>query len=293
MATLPHFLVLPTQLHRSILTLPREQKVVLVELPKYFRSQRATKAELVTYRASLQALRERLLVKGYEVEYLEAPAFSSLQSVLKHLAAAGATSLQTYPLPSFKEEHELVKACKLLGISLKVVASQGFLFQSEWLPELRGEERVASRFTSFLRQKLKLLVDGNGNPVGGSWKLPQVPKRKYTLEVTLPERNRYVEEAAAYVAKHFPRVKGGVAGVPSPVTFADAEDQLEYVLEGDWQASPEQICERYIMPSVVLGLLLPGTVVQRLCQQKNTPPAAVEAFLRPVLKREWQRFQVS
>ncbi len=291
MTSHPHFLVLPTQLHRSILNLPREQKVVVVELPKYFRNQKATKAELVTYRASLQALRERLLVKGYQVDYLEASVHPSLQSVVKHLAASGVTALQTYPLPTMKEERELVKVCKLNRISLEVVASQGFLLTESLRNELKGEEKVGSRFTAFLRQKLSILVDGKGDPVGGSWKLPQVPKRKYTLAITLPERNRYVEEAATYVAEHFPRVKGGVAGVPSPVTFADAEDQLEYVLEGDWQAAPESVCEKYVLPSVMLGLLLPSTVTTRLLQQKLASPAAIEAFLRPILKREWQRFQ--
>lgn len=284
------FLIFPNQLTKASLSLPKDEKVVLVEAPWYFRSPTATKAQLVTYRAALQALRERFLVKGYEVEYLDAASFPTFAAMVDHLASAGLTSVATYPFTGKREEAEVLKHLAVHAITLTVQPCTTYLVQDDWLTEMGDDVRTEARFTSWLRRKLGILVDASGNPEGGSWKLPQAPKRKYELQIPQPERNRYVEEAATYVAAHFPRVRGGVAGVPSPITFADAEDQLEYVFEGDWLAAPEPIAEKYVMPSVELGLIPPSHVVKRL-MQKHVQVAAKEAFLRPLLKREWQRLK--
>jgi deoxyribodipyrimidine photolyase-like uncharacterized protein len=207
--------------------------------------------------------------------------------LVSELASLGLKKLSTYSMDAKEEEIKLQRLMLSQKVSLTVLAGQAYLVTAD---VQAGElpPQSYSKFAAWLRQKLQILVDPTGSPLGGSWQLPQAPKRKYKLEITLPERNRYVVEAAKYVAKTFPRVRGGVAGVSSPVTFADAEDQLEYVLEGDWQASPEHICERYIMPSVALGLLPPSSVVTRIMQQ-NVPVATQEAFLRPLLRREWRR----
>jgi deoxyribodipyrimidine photolyase-related protein len=280
-------LIFPNQLYRTALSVPKDTKVVLVEAPAFFFAPNVTKAELVTYRAALQALRERFLVKGYEVTYLEARQIRTSAALVSELASLGLKKLSTYSMDAKEEEIKLQRLMLSQKVSLTVLAGQAYLVtedvQAGELPP-----QSYSKFAAWLRQKLQILVDPTGSPLGGSWQLPQAPKRKYKLEITLPERNRYVVEAAKYVAKTFPRVRGGVAGVSSPVTFADAEDQLEYVLEGDWQASPEHICERYIMPSVALGLLPPSSVVTRIMQQ-NVPVATQEAFLRPLLRREWRR----
>jgi deoxyribodipyrimidine photolyase-like uncharacterized protein len=286
MSSLHRFIIFPGQLTKEVLSLSRDTKVLIAEAPWVFLRPSATSSDLVVARASLQALRERLLVKAFEVSYLESSNFTNLQQLAAHLVKEGVTEVQTFQLPL--SLHKLLqKHLTEAGINLVIKASHLFLTQSSWLKEALEVAKNEKKYAAYLRQKLGLLVNENLEPEGGSWNLPQVDKRKIALAIPHPEANRYVDEARAYVTSHFRTLTGGVGGTPAPVTFADAEDQLEYVLEADWQKAPELACSRYVMPSISLGLISPRHVIERILIQQ-VPLAAKEGFLRPILKREYQ-----
>ena len=79
------FFLFSHQLFADVVRQPRHTVIFLMEDARLFRP-RANPATAVFHRAALQAIRERLLVKGFPVEYMGIDEYPRLEDALTHVA---------------------------------------------------------------------------------------------------------------------------------------------------------------------------------------------------------------
>lgn len=100
------FLLFSHQLYADAARQPRTQVMVLIEDAKLFRPGE-NPARAIFHRAALQAVRERLLVKGFAVEYLGADEYPTLEAAFAWLASQHPEVVRCYELNDATLEKQL------------------------------------------------------------------------------------------------------------------------------------------------------------------------------------------
>lgn len=298
------FLIFPHQLFKIHLKRPKSTTFILIEDERFFQSFPFAKQKLVLHRASMQALRERLLVKGYQAEYIEAK--RGLAGALSFMKDEKIESVSYYEL--IDAELDAVVTQSLQEYKRTVLPSPAFVSSETYLRQFFSKNPLEKMPLYIdMRKRLKLLVDMAGRPEGGKWifipKEVSLPAEYQLPEVGAPEESRYVDEAIEYVEHHFPTNPGVAHPFHYPVTFADAEDWLEDFLENRLKGYA-QFADQILVGEVVLhhsllsfllniGLLTPEQVIAKTLQHTKKYRVSLqdlERFFRNILgEREFIR----
>jgi deoxyribodipyrimidine photolyase-related protein len=295
------FVVFPHQLFKALFTFPRTQPFCFIEDERYFRQLPFHKHKLVLHRASMQAVRERLLVKGFQVSYFDTLHAPTLEAVFKDLRKQKITTIEHYELVDDDVEKRLEKICTEQGITRNILPTPAFLAETSWLlKKFQRATLTTDKLYQAQRRSLNLLIE-DGKPVGGNWRVGKkghttLPKGHVPPPVHLPEYNRYVEEASEYVQKNFPTNPGLVDHFVFPITYADAEDWLEDFIhhrlsqfatyQDELSAREVLLYHAGILPALNCGLLTPQQVVEAAVvyhKHHSIPLPSLEAFLYHVV----------
>ncbi|MGZ0717552.1 cryptochrome/photolyase family protein [Pseudomonas palleroniana] len=159
-----------------------------------------------------------------------------------------------------------------------------------------------------MRRKNRILLNGDGSPVGGAWNFDADNRKPLPKGVRPPAPARFppdtlTQEVLALVAEHFSSHYGTLANFDYPVTHADAQALWDYFLDwglaafGDYQdamASDEHfLFHARISAALNIGLL----DVRQLCSDVeaaywsgNIALNAAEGFIRQLIGwREYVR----
>lgn len=183
------FFIFPHQLFKEALSLPKDTPFYLIEDERFFHRATATKERIAFHRATMQAFRERFLIKGYQVHYLDAVEFPTLKSVVSCLQKEGIGEVRWYALGYPELEDQFLGLLERATIGWEVLRSP-----------------VLSEMSEVRAKRINL---------------PKLPASWH------PEPNRYVEEAVEYTQVHFARHAGSLEQFTYPVTYDDALDWLE------------------------------------------------------------------
>jgi deoxyribodipyrimidine photolyase-related protein len=303
------FLVFPHQLFKTLFTVPKTIPFCFIEDSRYFREVPYHAHNLVLKRASMQATRERLLVKGFQVQYFDTVQYPTLSEVFAELAKQGVREFQYYETVDHVLEAEVTSLAQKHGIHATCLQSPGFLTEISWVTSYyaKHKKKGFSDFYKALRLKLNLLIK-DSKPISGAWivPIPETHELPATVpHVHIPEHNRYVDEAILYVKEHFPQAEGNPEHAVFPVTYADSEDWLEnfiqhrlsyyaqyYTAVSDLEG---MLFHAGISPLMNAGLLMPQQVVEAVLafhKIRPLPLPSLEMFLQMAVgRREWLRMQ--
>ena len=311
-------LVFPHQLFAEHPALAGAARVVLVEDDLYFRDAhhpaRHHKLRLVLHRASMVRYAERVRGLGHTVETVEWAARRSLGDVLAGLAADGVTRVRVCDPVDFLLEKRLAAAADTAGVALDVLDSPAFLnTRADNEALLGGKARFQmAAFYRRQRQRLGILVDEQGEPVGGQWSFDTDNRQKLTpaaLAAVPPvpdvAQDAVVTEAQAYVEQHFPDHVGASGPLPYPTDHAGAAAWLSAFVDerldrfGPFEDAVEpgtsHLYHAVITPMLNTGLLTPRQVLDAVLARAEAPDSAVplnslEGFVRQIAGwREYMR----
>jgi deoxyribodipyrimidine photolyase-related protein len=303
-------LLYPNQLFEAAVKLPKDTVFFLIEDERFFRRFRFHKHKLVLHRASMQAFRERLLIKGYQVHYIESERATSVAAALDFVVAAGLSDLATYELNDRPLEEALRAFAAEAELDLTILPSPQFLTPEK--VRTAHFSKSNPRFDEFYqaqRRRLEVLVDQDGVPDGGSWSFHSrgtaVPNSVQIPEPALSPENRYLEEAREYVESNFPKNPGDTSLFSFPVTHADAEEWLEEFLDqrlprftvynDAFSRDRVLLFHSLLSPLLNIGLLTPEFVLKetlRFAEERGTAIQQLEPFIRRLIgDREYARGQ--
>lgn len=300
-------LVMPHQLFLEHLDAPRGTTFVLVEHDLMFRQYRFHAQKLVLHRASMRRFAFLLEDAGFEVVRVDTDGRTSSHAALSRvLGRLRPTDVSAYDVVDDWLERELT------DVVTTWVETPNFLTTRDQLRTYfgdgRGKRSRMQHFYAWQRQRLDVLVEGDGEPAGGRWSFDEENRKKLPrgLEVpvvTWPERHPEVDEAIAWVKRAFPDAPGDADSFAWPTTHAEAEEMLGQFLDerfdrfGPYEdaLSIEHpfVFHALMTPGLNIGLLSPRQVLDRALEAgeaNDVPLASLEGFVRQVIGwREYMR----
>ena len=313
-------LVMPHQLFATHLDAPDGTRFILVEHDLFFRQYRFHRQKLVLHRASMSRFATRLSERGFDVEVVESDGRTTSRAALaRALTRFGgnnihATDIHLYDVVDDWLCRDVLGALADAGVSMTpddMIESPNFLTTRAQLREAfdggRGRPRMATFYT-WQRRRLGVLLDADGEPVGGQWSFDadnrkKLPRNHPVPAPLPPERDRSVDDAIDWVVQRFPDNPGEVTDFRWPTSHAEAEASFEQFLsdrfsefgpyEDALSAEHPYVFHSLLTPALNIGLISPRTVLNRAIEvgeRNRVPLPSIEGFVRQVIGwREYMR----
>ena len=157
------------------------------------------------------------------------------------------------------------------------------------------------------RKKRNILVDELKNPIGGKWSFDaenrkKYPRKKQAPHISFPDKNKFYEEAKAYVNLHFKDNLGELTDAPLyPIDFQSTDIWFKDFLKNrfhefgtyeDAIVSQEKILNHSVLtPMLNVGLITPKNIIEKSIEyalKENIPINSLEGFVRQIIG--WREF---
>ncbi len=301
-------LIYPHQLFRNNPALSAGDTVYLVEEPLLFTQFRFHKQKLVLHRASMKWYAEHLENSGHHVRYIDSAQINETADIGRIVAKDGVSSVKFIAPVDDWLGHRLTKTLDVEGISYTKIDSPMFINTASQIADyfVGRKSYSMAHFYKREREMRNILMENDGQPVGGKFSFDTENRKKLPKGLRLPAidrsvRNKFVGEAIKYVSKNFSDNYGKAEDFDYPVTFDDADAWLEQFLHerlsqfGDYEdaISPNAdfVFHSVLTPMLNIGLLTPQDVIDRtlaFAAENDVPLNSLEGFIRQIVG--WREF---
>ena len=289
---------------------PGVDTIVMAEVSEEASYVRHNRHKIAFIFSAMRHFRDDLREHGFDVLYYpyEAGVKSLQQAVCSALEDTHASVVRCCEPGEYRLLHEMHQW--RLEVPLELVEDDRFLAsQKDFAGWAEGRKQLRMEyFYRLMRRKYNILLDDNGNPVGGQWNFDSENRSGWRNKDTLPPRpqcdiDSITEAVIALVSREFPDHPGNLDLFYLGVTAAQAESQLQWFIEnglpkfGQYQdAMAEE--SPWLFHSLVsmylnVGLLDPletCLAVETAWREGSCDLAAAEGFIRQVLGwREYVR----
>jgi deoxyribodipyrimidine photolyase-related protein len=304
-------LIFPHQLFARHELFDSKADTYLIEEQLFFKQFAFHRSKLAFHRASMKAFEEHLMSQSVPVHYVNFDdQRSDIRLLIKALAAAGVAKIRFIDPSDNWLEKRIRQAADTHGLRCDEYESPLFLNTRADLESFFRQDKQSFFQTTFYQQQRKarqILLDVNGQPVGGKWSFDQENRKKYPRklappQVTSPADNTHWEEAVAYVKHGFADNPGGLSEQPIyPLTHDNSEAWLQQFLQQrfhDFGSYEDAIVKDEVFlnhsvlsPLLNAGLITPQRVVDAAidyASQHEIPINSLEGFVRQLIG--WREF---
>jgi len=284
-------------------------EIYLIEEYLFFRQYQFHKQKIAFHRASMKCYDNYLRQLGKTVHYIESSdELSDIRKFGQLLKEKATTEIQLIdPTDNWLEKRIEAVA---QGCELKMYENPQFLNTKKDLVTFFRPEKKSFFQTSFYKQQRKkhsILLDKEGDPIGGKWTYDtenrkSYPKGKMPPPIHFPDRNSFWDEAVDYTLKKFENNPGEVSKDRMyPISHEEARDWLEQFLTYrfyDFGSYEDAILKEFsilnhsvLSPLMNVGLILPGEIIKRslwFAKEEKIPINSTEGFIRQILG--WREF---
>lgn len=278
------------------------------ELCTYFRFH---KHKIIFFLAAMREYRDELKESRFRVHYHELiPGEDSSyeELLLQTVKKLGVTHLVLWEVEDKFMESRILRFAEVHKLEIEIRTSPLFLTtRTAFQSYLKKSKRPFMRtFYESQRKNLKILVDGNGDPIGGRFSLDEDNRKRLPKSIEIPQPkfpapSKSVLKLAALVDQEFSDHPGNSKDFWLPVSRPAAELWLEEFLDkrffdfGDYEDALSKdhdfVFHSAISPLLNVGLLLPEQVVQRAlkaAKKRKIPLNSLEGFIRQIIG--WREF---
>jgi deoxyribodipyrimidine photolyase-related protein len=280
------FLIFPTQLYNDIKILYDFKKVYLLEEPRYFTDFNFHKLKLAYHHATMKKYYDYLKTKDINVSYI------NFDKVTK-------TFYKSLKEVTFYDPYD-----NKLNEKLKKILKCNILPQKQFLltnKEIEENKEIFYKknkyhndlFYKFMRKKLNILVDVNGNPEGKRWSFDTDNRKLLPKEINIPNipkinKNKYIIEAIEYININFKNNYGSLDNFIYPIDHNSSIDWLNNFLEkrlnnfGPYEDAVDTnynfIFHSVLTPMMNIGLLTDIEVVNKSVEYYKNHKIKIESF---------------
>jgi len=313
-----HLLVFPNQLFKNHPGLKKNPKrVVLIEDSLFFGDSHYPtnfhKQKLWLHRSSMKRYEAMLVEQGVPTIYCEHGASpESLKSRLSELFKPKTfpKRFETLEPVDFMLRKRLDRFCGQPGIRIDYLPNPGFLNSSEQNIAYRnGKKRwFMADFYRNQRRRLDILIDDEGQPIGGKWSFDEENRKKVprTMLGELPSIPKTkldeIDEAARdHVQANYAKNPGSLKQLHYPTDHKGAASWLKNFLKHRFEnfgtyedaivEGESWLWHSVLTPMLNIGLLTPAQVIKaalKHAEKNQTPINSLEGFVRQVIG--WREF---
>ena len=306
-------LIYPHQLFDPHPALGGAKAAVLVEEPLLFKQYAFHKQKLLFHRATMKRYAARIsAARKLTVHYIEAREIEETGGIVEHLRRLRCESVKYVDPCDDWLERRLSAALRTHRIPAEKLDDPHFLTSRAAIDDFTADKRKLF-FTEFYiaqRKRLGILLEPGQKPRGGQWSFDpenrkRLPKGVQVPRVSRPAEDAFIEDARAYVERHWPAAPGDARPFGYPTDHESAARWLdEFVRQrlaafGDYEdaisRSHDVLFHSLLTPLLNVGLLSPRQVVDAALAHAERSPREVplnslEGFVRQVIGwREYVR----
>ena len=306
-------LIYPNQLYKNHPALRRDQKVIIVEDPLFFRDRQYPlnfhKKKLLLHFASIKSYEKELRMNGYDVDIYPYEKLDKENHNVSMLKALNASEIFLAHIVDYTLEKRLVEASKSLGIKIIWFETPGFLLSNEEVIRKfeNKKKHLMNTFYIDQRKKFDILLDSNENPIGGKWSFDFENRKKLPKNISIPSikkiqyNSEILDKSKNKVNKFFSKNLGSLEGFNFPVTRLQAREsfndflhnrlELFGVYEDAISKDNNFLFHGVITPYLNIGLMTPKEIIEdvlHFSEQKNVPINSLEGFIRQIIG--WREF---
>ncbi len=305
-------LVFPHQLFWPHPAIAQGRQVFIVEDSLFFGCDvrwpaKMHRQKLFLHRLSLRAYAERLEREGIRATVLESSAAARHTGRMLEDGLPRATGKLIYADPvDDLIGRRLQSLAARRSWSLEVLDTPQFLTPSRFLEECFDQEGkpFMARFYQKQRQRMNILIEENGAPMGGQWSFDPENRKRLPRGVVVPApptTQPANSEEVSKVARGLPDSRGEAAGFSYATTHEQAEANFDrFLVErlagfGDYE---DAISSRHpvlfhsvLTPALNIGLLTPDQVIRKtldFASSHAVPLNSLEGFVRQIIG--WREF---
>ena len=308
-------LIFPHQLFKLHPAVNTSRPVYLVEETLYFNQFNFNKKKLLLHRASMKFYEDHLVGQQIQVNYIEAKnELADIRQLIPQLALNGVKHIHYADVADNWLQKRLTKGCEKHEIMLTKYPTPNYLNSPEETAAFFNKKKTYFQTDFYIAQRKQqgILLEANGQPIGGKWTYDvdnrlRFPKNEVVPELTIPQENVYVAEAKKYIDEQYPENYGNTAspfgnsGGFYPVTYEEAEQWLDNFLKSrfhnfgiyeDAMVGNESFLYHSVLtPMLNIGLLSPRQIIDKaldMAANKEIPLNSLEGFIRQIMG--WREF---
>ena len=271
------------------------------------------KHKLVLFLSAMRSHADQVREAGFALTYYPLSSQGNDQPYEEKLAQClhenpDIQELVTYDIEDHFFQDRVQAFCEAQGLRLHIVDTPKFLFPRRDFDDYLSHSKKPFQHYYYIRQRkaLNLYVDGEKQPVHGSWSFDHDNRQRLPKNPSLPEHpkltwTKHTEDVAQMVEARFPDHPGEAANFHWATTREQAMAMLERFLEERFEQfgpyedafEPNQVFlyHSVLSPYLNMGLLTPGEMVERVVaheQKHQTHFPSVEGLLRQIVG--WREF---
>jgi deoxyribodipyrimidine photolyase-related protein len=299
-------LVFPQQLFKQHPAFAHAQEFWLIEDELFFTKVPFHQKKLALHRASMNYYAEYLRSNGKEVRYFEAKE-AKLEGIFEQLRQI-TTQLVVVDPTDFLLEKRIRRFATQHNLSIDWHNNPSFIntpSDNQMLFGQREQRFFMADFYKKQRERLGILLEANGQPLGGRWSFDADNRKSLPKGLSTPNfpvyQSEWAQEAQSFVSTNYPTHPGDPDLSAYPVTHQEAKAALAFFIEtnlsffGPYQdafsADSTFVFHSNLSAALNIGLLLPGEVVDRVLAAFHEGKVAIESaegFIRQVIG--WREF---
>ena len=302
-------LIFPHQLFIDHPCTEKGRVVYLIEEWLFFRQYPFHKQKLLLHRASMKKYAHYLSQRDVAVNYIDSQNdLSDVRKLINHLAQQNITGILFADVADNWLKTRIENTCNKHCIKIVEAPSPNFLNTFDDVKAFFDTKKSYFQTAFYIEQRKQrgILLDAEGQPLGGQWTFDADNRSKYPKNekpplVTVAKEDGYLREARAYVAKHFPNNSGSAEEFIYPTDHAGASSWLDEFLKTRFEkfgiyedaivANEHYLHHSVLTPMFNIGLLSPQQIIDRaltVAVDKNIPLNSLEGFIRQILG--WREF---
>ncbi len=270
--------------------------------------------KIVLFLASMRRYAEDLAANKYRVQYeylSDKHAISPFEvRLFDYLEKANCKHLIFFEIEDKFLEDRLTSAAQSSGVRVEIITSPMFLTSRlEFKKYLKEQKRPFMKtFYQSQRRRLGILLDDDGQPVGGKWSFDTENRKKLPKDIDPPplpvfKPNKILTEVVSLVEKRFSDHPGDAKQFWLPSSRQEALTWLEDFIKnrlaefGDYE---DAICKNkpiifhsVLTPILNTGLITPDEIIAKVIKfgtasKSKIPLNALEGFIRQIIG--WREF---
>jgi deoxyribodipyrimidine photolyase-related protein len=302
-------IIFPHQLFEDSSLINNGNEVYLIEEYLFFKQYKFHKQKIAFHRASMKCYQSFLEEKGITVNYIESSnKLADITLFAEEINKREITEIYCIDPTDNWLEKRLRKVA--VGCQLTFFESLLFLNTKEQLSNFFRADKKSFFQTTFYKQQrksLNILLEDDGQPIGGKWTYDSENRKKYPKGKTppniyFPPSTSFWEEAVVYTNDNFKENPGELLKEPIyPINHKQANQWLTQFLEYrffDFGVYEDAIVKQQpflnhsiLSPLLNTGLIEPAFILDEalsFAEKQNIPINSTEGFVRQIIG--WREF---
>ena len=289
---------------------PQKDEILMVESANEAQYVWSHKAKIALFLSAMRHFAIELEKLGYPLTYIKNSPLPIVEVLKEQILRRKIKCLVCIEPGEWRLKQSIEALSKELGIRLEMLEDEHFYCSRKEFVEWAANKKEfrLEYFYRLMRKTHQILIESNGEPVGGQWNFDQDNRKSYPKKgpgiIDAPmyfEVDEITQEALDFVSKTYPDHPGSLESFHWPVSRQQALKALDYFVEyrlrnfgvyqdAMWTDTPFG-WHSILSSSLNLKLLNPREVVDAVLvawKKYSLDLSTVEGFIRQVLG--WREF---